>query len=123
MFTRQGQLEHVLPPAAYHDEAFFRREREALFAPAWHPVCLAAEVARPGDYFAAEAGGKPVLVHNVEGSVRAFVNVCAHRHSLLVPSGRSQAERLKCQYHGWEYGPEGRVRRIPDGRSFKGIRP
>jgi phenylpropionate dioxygenase-like ring-hydroxylating dioxygenase large terminal subunit len=54
--------------------------------------------------------------------VRAFENVCAHRHCRVVAPGRGRGGTLRCAYHGWEYGADGAVSRVPDGASFRGFR-
>jgi phenylpropionate dioxygenase-like ring-hydroxylating dioxygenase large terminal subunit len=86
-------------------------------------VCLARQLEKSGDQFALQIDGTPVVVRNVGGTLRAFRNVCAHRHSLIAREGASHSDALRCQYHGWEYAPDGRVAKVPDGRSFKGIEP
>jgi phenylpropionate dioxygenase-like ring-hydroxylating dioxygenase large terminal subunit len=46
--------------------------------------------------------------------------VCPHRFSRISGALCGHAgERLKCQYHGWEFDETGNTRRIPDARSFK----
>jgi phenylpropionate dioxygenase-like ring-hydroxylating dioxygenase large terminal subunit len=69
-----------------------------------------------------EVLGEPVLVRNCDGEIRAFQNVCAHRHSLLTSQPRGTSPRIRCQYHGWEYDSDGRSLRVPDARSFVPIR-
>jgi choline monooxygenase len=47
-----------------------------------------------------------------------FRNVCAHRHCQLVKEGLGRTDELKCRYHGWQYGSDGRTRRIPAAKNF-----
>jgi choline monooxygenase len=63
-----------------------------------------------------------VLVRNCDGELRAFQNVCAHRHSLLTALRKGRAPRIRCQVHGWEYDADGKSLRVPDARSFVPIR-
>jgi phenylpropionate dioxygenase-like ring-hydroxylating dioxygenase large terminal subunit len=123
MFHCDSQLPHLLPPAAYSSPEFFNQERREVFGDAWHFVCLIEDLARPGDYFSGEVLGIPIVCRNVDGEIRAFKNVCLHRHSRIAAPGRGSGQTLRCQYHGWEYGDEGQVAKITDGKSFKGIRP
>lgn len=118
MWVHTGRLPHVLAPAAYFDPAQHAREHDALFARGWHCVTTRAAVARPGDFITCDLLGEPVLVRNCDGDVRAFQNVCAHRHALLTAEPRGSSPRLRCQYHGWEYDGDGRSLRVPDARSF-----
>jgi choline monooxygenase len=122
MFHHDTKLDHVLPPSAYTSADYFERERADVFGNAWHFAGLTEDVAQDGDYLAVDAIGVPVVCRNVHHEIRAFRNVCLHRHSQIAPLGKGSSKTLRCQYHGWEYGEEGQVAKIPDGVSFKGIR-
>lgn len=122
MFVNQGVLEPALRPSDYHSEEFFTAERRGVFGLGWHLVATRARLERPGDFVSTDVAGLPVLVRNEAGELRAFVNVCAHRQSLLEPAGCGHRDALRCRYHGWEYDAKGRVSRLPDGRSFKGLK-
>jgi choline monooxygenase len=119
MFVNKGRLPSLLQPADYVAEEQYRRELEAVFLPAWHLVGTIHDAPRSGDYLTTTLCQKPVLVRNFDGEFHAFLNVCAHRHSLLsnLPCGRSW--KLSCQYHGWEYEKDGRTGRIPEAKGFK----
>ena len=108
-----------LPPQAYRCEAAAERERRDLLMPAWCPVATADQLAEPGQYVAAEVAGVPVVVRNFgrEGVV-AVRNVCAHRACTMLGDGPGRADRLRCPYHGWEYGPDGRTRKIHGAKNF-----
>jgi len=117
MWNASGRLPHVLPPEAYFAPEQHERE-QALFARAWHCVATRDALRAPGDFVTCELLGEPLLVRNCDGDVRAFQNVCAHRHSLLTSLRRGSSPRMKCQYHGWEYDADGKSLRIPDAKSF-----
>lgn len=121
MFLHRTSLPALLRPADYTTEAALDAERASVFHDAWRYVAPAKLLARPGDQFGLTIDGVPVVVRNVDGVLRAFKNICAHRHSTIVRDGASHAATLQCQYHGWEYDPTGRLAKVPDGRSFKGI--
>jgi choline monooxygenase len=116
MFQHQGKLDHLLAPSAYHDAAWHQREFERVFRTSWQPACLAEEVKTHGSRFALTIAGEPIVVVNQKGTISALGNVCAHRHSQLVPDGPSRDERFRCQIHGWEYDETGRLSHLPDGR-------
>src|ERR1700722_4161272 len=109
MFIHDCKLDHLLTPAYYCSAQFFEKERAQLFSKTWQYVGLTQDLARDGDYVSTELLGVPVLVRNVGGTLRAFKNVCAHRHSTIVAPGHGNEPRIKCMYHGWEYGPDGQV--------------
>jgi choline monooxygenase len=122
MFQHQGQLEHRLPPGAYFRPEWAERENQNLFRNSWQVACLYEEIREPGSRFALRIAGEPVVVVNQAGTLSAFGNVCAHRHSQIVPDGASRDSRFRCQIHGWEYDQEGHLSHLPDGRSFRGIK-
>jgi phenylpropionate dioxygenase-like ring-hydroxylating dioxygenase large terminal subunit len=110
-----------LPAEAYYLESTFTRERDLIFRRHWQPMAPYASLATTGDYVARTVAGVPVIVRNFDGELRAYKNVCAHRFSMVRPDGCGRSDRLRCQYHGWEYGEDGRVSKLPDGASFRGI--
>jgi phenylpropionate dioxygenase-like ring-hydroxylating dioxygenase large terminal subunit len=90
-----------------------RLERERVFDRFWQYAGHAGQVAEPGSYAATRAGHLPVvLVRDSDGVLRAFVNVCRHRGSLVV-DGQGRRETLQCPYHAWTYGLDGRLRAAP----------
>jgi choline monooxygenase len=97
----------------YSDPDVLRLERERIFRSAWHYVGHAGRLAEPSSYFACETGGIPVVVtRDVDGELRAFLNVCRHRGAELA-RGEGRRETLQCPYHAWTYGLDGRLRSAP----------
>jgi choline monooxygenase len=120
MFLHDTHLPQVLAPDDYVSREQFDRERERLFLPAWHLVGTLADLPRAGDYFTFELFDHPLLVWRTGENVQAFLNVCPHRFSRISGAACGHAaERLKCQYHGWEFDAAGTTRKIPDARSFR----
>jgi choline monooxygenase len=102
-------LATTLIPDAYTERSYFDLEREQVFARSWIPVCVADEVAAPGDFLVVEAAGRSVIVcRNRAGQLRAHHNVCRHRGARLCDAGPGHAERFfKCPYHSWAYDLDG----------------
>lgn len=121
-FVHDGALPHPLTPRHYVSPELYEEEWRRIFRPAWHMAAVTSEIGSPGQYVARDVGRTPVIIRNCDGDVRAFLNVCAHRHCALVSDGCGASERIQCQYHGWEYGPDGALAHLPDGRSFKGMK-
>ncbi|MFO0845684.1 MAG: aromatic ring-hydroxylating dioxygenase subunit alpha [Gemmataceae bacterium] len=119
MFVHQSQLEHLLSPRDFVEEAAHRRELDRLFLPGWHVVAVKAELPRPGAFQTRDLLGEPLLVRNVDGEVGVYLNVCPHRHCRLRSEPRGNDPHLRCQYHGWEFQGDGRTGMIPDARSFR----
>jgi choline monooxygenase len=103
----------TLPYAWYSDAELLRAERERIFARAWQYAGRADEVAEPSSYVAVDAGGIPILVvRDAAGVLRAFVNVCRHRGSVLA-DGAGRRETIQCPYHAWTYDLDGTLRSAP----------
>jgi phenylpropionate dioxygenase-like ring-hydroxylating dioxygenase large terminal subunit len=119
MFTNQHHLRHLLRPEHYTAEAQHRAELRHLFQPAWHPLCAVGDLARPGDFLTFDLMETPVLLRNFGGQLRAFLNVCPHRHARLTDAAKGNSDTLRCQYHGWEYNADGGTGRIPEARAFR----
>jgi len=101
-----------LPWSWYSDPDVLRREQERIFRCAWQYVGHTGQVQNVGDRFAAWAGEVPVLVVRAEDGVRAFLNVCRHRGSLIV-DGEGSGKSLQCPYHAWTYDLDGTLRAAP----------
>ncbi len=121
-FIHHTRLDHLLRPQDYSSHEFWQAEMSHLFQQSWQYAGQAEDLARPGSYFARDIAGVPVVVRNFDGELRAFRNICPHRHTMMVGEGSGCTARLKCMYHGWEFGSEGQVTHLPDGPSFRGVR-
>lgn len=107
------------PVARYLDAQRYQREVELIFRR--HPlaVCPSASLAQPGDSFAIDVAGIPLLlVRGEDGALRAFVNACRHRGSRLHAPGHAQQRVFVCPYHSWSYGLDGALRGRPHAGDF-----
>lgn len=109
---------HSAPPAAslvpqdYVSEAAYDRER-GLLARAWTPVCRSEELVGPGAQRPVQVAGTPVLLtRDKAGTVRAISNVCRHR-GMILAGEPGQAELVRCPYHLWAFGLDGRLMAAP----------
>ena len=103
----------TIPFDWYSDPAVLRLERERIFRRTWQYAGRADQVAEPGAFFTCDLAGVPVVVVRDEGqSLRAFLNVCRHRGS-LVCEGEGKRASLQCPYHAWTYGLDGSLRAAP----------
>ena len=100
-----------VPFRLYTDPAQYQREQERLFkGPTWNYLCLAVELAKPGDYVATTIGETAVIVvRDAAGAINAFVNRCAHRGNLLCLERAGNAKEFACIYHGWTYDLAGQL--------------
>jgi choline monooxygenase len=103
----------TLPWAWYTDPQILRREQERIFRRAWQYAGPAEHVAEPKTFLTCQAGDLPLVVARDEGgTLRAFVNVCRHRGSIVV-EGRGRRATLQCSYHAWTYGLDGTLKTAP----------
>ncbi|MEX0850215.1 MAG: aromatic ring-hydroxylating dioxygenase subunit alpha [Gaiellaceae bacterium] len=105
----------------YTDPAVLQLEQERIFRRSWQYVGHADEVAEPGSFSATRAGDVPVvLVRDEDGTLRAFLNVCRHRGS-LVCEGSGRRSTLQCPYHAWTYSLDGKLLSAPRAAREGGI--
>lgn len=108
----------TIPARWYLDADFLALESEKIFARTWQAAGLTRDVANPGDYFACDVVGEPVIVaRSKDGVLRAFSNVCRHRASLIA-CGNGRGPSLRCPYHNWTYGLDGKLLSQPE---FEGV--
>jgi len=118
MSARAGGPSAALPRRAYFDADWWSAEQERLFGATYNLVAYESDLPEPGDYVVARVGREPVLVvRDQHGEVRSFVNMCRHR-GLPLACGPGHADgALRCAYHGWEFGLDGRLSRVPQRRT------
>jgi phenylpropionate dioxygenase-like ring-hydroxylating dioxygenase large terminal subunit len=106
-------VESSLPWSWYFDPEILRLEQDAIFRRSWQYVGHLGQAAETGSFFAGRAGDVPVVVTRAaDGELRAFLNVCRHRGSVIV-EGEGKRASLQCPYHAWTYGLDGSLRAAP----------
>lgn len=119
MFSSEERLDHLLQPHHYFDAEHYATELRAMFLPSWQFAVTHSEIADAGDYVTLDVAGIPAIIRNFGDTVAAFRNVCPHRHSMLRCEPRGNMDTLRCQYHGWEFQPDGSTAKIPEPRGFR----
>jgi phenylpropionate dioxygenase-like ring-hydroxylating dioxygenase large terminal subunit len=103
-----------LPNAHYTDPALYAEEREALLFRQWAGLAVAADVPERGDAVPIDFLGMPLLLlRDRAGAVRVFMNTCRHRGMILVSEPRRIEGAIRCPYHSWCYGTDGRLVSTP----------
>jgi vanillate O-demethylase monooxygenase subunit len=82
----------------------------AALAHHWHPVCRAAEL--PGPVVVRLLGQDLAVARLDDGRVVALADRCPHRSARL-SVGFVEGDCVRCAYHGWGFGADGRCRDIP----------
>jgi choline monooxygenase len=122
MFIHQTCLDQLLTPKQYYDPEWHKTERTDVFEKSWNFACILDEIPEDGSYLVRDLCGTSIILWNIAGNIRTFLNHCLHRHSQIKKDGKGKDTSLKCLYHGWEYSSEGQIQKIPDVSHFKGIK-
>ncbi|WP_106400595.1 aromatic ring-hydroxylating oxygenase subunit alpha [Actinocorallia populi] len=117
-------------PISFEDSVspeFYELEREAIFKRAWLNVGRVEQLPRKGSYFTKEievADTSLVIVHGLDGQIRAFHNMCRHRGNKLMWNDFPREEtsgtcrQFTCKYHGWRYDLQGRLNFVQQEGEF-----
>lgn len=110
--TDQAKATMQVRSSAYTDPLQYQRELESIFKRLPIMAAASAELAEPGRYKAFELLDVPVLLsRQKDGSIRAMLNVCAHR-AMPVAKGSGKCDKFACPYHAWLYGSDGSLLRV-----------
>lgn len=105
----------TMPAGAYTSEQFFDFEQEAIFRREWLCVGRAEQVPEPGDYFTVDLVGEPLVVlRDHQRDVVVLSTVCRHRAAIVVQGSGNCGRNLRCPYHWWTYGLDGRLLGAPE---------
>jgi choline monooxygenase len=108
-----------IPVSRHTSPEFYEREMADVWPKAWQLACTVDHVANPGDWHEYRVGRFSVLiVRGDDGVLRAFQNVCLHRGSELCSGSGTDLAEIRCPFHRWTWGLDGRLREVPSRREF-----
>jgi glycine betaine catabolism A len=129
-------LQAALPREHYVDPATHAVERSRVLLREWTCVGRLDElglaldgVLRPGRLALVDLLGEAVVVTvDASSSLHAHANVCRHRGSQLVPvvgelPEACDAKAIRCGYHSWTYGLDGRLIHAPHTEDIADFEP
>jgi Rieske 2Fe-2S family protein len=100
----------TLPQQYFVSAEIFRQEQERIFSKQWLFVGHQSQIARDGDYFVAEVNSESlIVVRDKNRRIHGFFNVCRHRGTRLKEDACGHAAAIRCPYHAWTYGLDGRL--------------
>ncbi|MCE8006714.1 aromatic ring-hydroxylating dioxygenase subunit alpha [Aestuariivita sp.] len=103
-----------LSNAHYVDPAVYDEEKHAVLGANWAGLATASDVPEPGDAVPVSFLGQPLLlIRDKSGQVRVFLNTCRHRGMILVSEPGKIDGAIRCPYHSWCYGTDGRLVSTP----------
>ena len=101
---------------AYTSKAFAERELKNLWPKVWQFACREEHLPNPNDSYVYDIGPYSVLiVRQPDGGLKAFINACKHRGMQLqdASAGTIRLRTIRCPFHGWSWGLDGRLLQIP----------
>lgn len=82
-----------------------------MFINFWYPTLMSDELTDEPVH-RRMLGQDFVLFRDQAGIAHCLSNVCAHRGGSLA-DGKIKQDCIECPYHGWQFGADGRCRRVP----------
>ena len=111
-----------VPIARYISEEFADDEYEHVWSRVWQMACRLEDIPEIGDRIRYDIGHRSAVVVRVSPTeVKAFVNACLHRGRLLC-EGMESGKELRCRFHGWTFGLDGRLNAVLDWDDFPHVK-
>lgn len=103
----------------FRSPQLFAEERRRLWDRLWLYLGHETEVPRPGDFKQRTLAGRPLIFsRDAKGRVRAFLNACPHRGTILCRETEGNAKTFQCFYHAWTFANTGELVGIPDAGAY-----
>ena len=100
-------------------EEILRQEMQRVFGKCWIYVGHGSEVRNPGDFVTRRVAGRPVIFcRDAKGVMRCHFNTCRHRGATVCTERQGNTRRFFCVYHGWSYGNDGSLARVPGDDAY-----
>lgn len=113
----------TLPARYYTDPGHFARELERIHLSMWLYAGRASALDRPGPFALCELDRESaILTRDEAGVLRGLHNVCRHRGTRLCAEPGRLPGHVRCPYHGWTYGLDGRLLGAPHMERTEGFR-
>ena len=99
---------------AFISDDVLKLEWRKIFNTCWIYVGHSSEIRNPGDFQTRKVAGRPILFcRDVNGEVRALLNVCSHRGAIVCREREGNARGFYCMYHGWTFNTDGSLKAVP----------
>jgi Rieske 2Fe-2S family protein len=103
---------------------YYAIEREKVFRRGWLCIGHSQELPQKGSYFVYEMptfDTSLLVIRGEDDKVRVFHNACRHRGNKLVREGTGCKRNFTCNFHGWSYASDGKLRVITDEQQFEDV--
>ena len=113
-----GQSSADIPIERYFSKAWHDREVEKIWRKTWQLACRAEEIPSVGDHVVYEiVHDSLIVVRTAPDEVRAYVNSCLHRGTMLRTQGGC-VKQFRCPFHGFTWSLDGKLIQIPGEWDF-----
>lgn len=104
--------------SAYRDPGLFDLEMRELFEKSWVYLAHESQLSGRGAFITTSLGLLPILVcRDDDQKIRAFINSCTHRGSLVCREAKGVTSFHTCPFHGWTFDTKGDLIGIPYERT------
>jgi phenylpropionate dioxygenase-like ring-hydroxylating dioxygenase large terminal subunit len=121
MLADPGDLKpapRVIPYDRYIDPKYVDLEVEHIWKKQWQVACRAEDIPKVGDRISYDiVDNSYLVVRSGPNEFKAFYNSCRHRGRKLC-EGKASGEGIRCPFHAWEYGLDGKLDWMPYDDEF-----
>ena len=98
----------------FWDKDIYEKELDTIFAKCWLFLTHESLIPNSGDYVVANmVEDEVIVVRQKDDSIKGFLNYCTHRGNQLCPVEAGNARSFTCNYHGWAFGIDGKLKSVP----------
>ena len=117
----QGQSNADVSVERYFAKDWHDREIEKIWRRTWQLACRMEEIPDVGDHVVYDiVHDSLIVVRTAPDEIRAYVNSCLHRGTLL-RTGGGCVKQFRCPFHGFTWGLDGKLASIPGEWDFPHI--
>lgn len=104
------------PPKRLRGRQIPAEGTDGLFSEGWYPICLSQDVSRGKIHSIGFLDGRVVAIRGGDDVVRVFSAYCMHLGANLESGEQTEdGNGIRCRFHGWEYGVDGKCVHLPSG--------
>jgi len=107
----------------YFSRAWHDAEVQKVWQKTWQMACRVEDIPEVGDHIIYEiASDSLIVVRSAPYEIKAFVNACLHRGTILRTEGGC-VRRFRCPFHGFTWSLQGKLTELPSAWDFPTIKP
>ena len=114
----EGQSLEDVSAERYFSPEWHAREVEYVWRKCWQLACRVEDIPNIGDQLVYDIADDSILVVRTnEQTIKAYVNACLHRGTLL-RTEPGNAKQIRCPFHGWTWSLDGKLKVLPGEWDF-----